>query len=369
MGRIPVEIVGLRGVPGVMGGVEAHCEQLYPRMAQLAPELEIEIVARTPFVTGAERQFGRITVKPMYAPRRQGVEALVSTFLGVIRARSRGARLVHIHGIGPALLAPLSRALGMRVIVTYHSVNYDHQKWGSFSRFLFRLGERAAMTFADRVIAVAPWLAHGLQKRYPNRAAIVTCIPNGRIDFPQSDDGAILDELALKPGEYVLAVGRLVPEKNFALLIAAFKRSRSAHKLVIVGGHDHENEFTKSLLALEGARVKFAGKRDRPALRTLYENAALFVLPSTHEGMSMVALEAAGLGCPILLSDIEANRNLGLPDKHYFPSGDVDALCERLNLPADGLETSPQWLEKFDWDKIALETVSVFRQVISREHR
>lgn len=366
MGRTAVEVVGLRGIPGVMGGVEAHCEELYPRMARLAPDLDFEIVARRPFVNGGPRQFQGVTVRPMYAPRKQGAEAIVSTFLGVIRARARGSKLVHIHGIGPALLAPLCRALGMRVIVTYHSVNYDHQKWGGFSRSLFRLGERAAIRFANHVIAVAPWLQHRLQKQYPQRADMISCIPNGSVEFPPSDDGAVLEELALGKDDYVLAVGRLVPEKNLPLLIEAFKRSGSTRKLVIVGGADHDNAFTRSLRAAADTHVIFAGKRNRAALRTLYENAALFVLASTYEGMPIVALEAATLGCPILLSDIDANKDLGLPPQHYFPVGDAGALAERLAEQGASLRTSPKWLKKFDWEEIAHATVSTYTHVLDR---
>ena len=96
MAETRVEIVGLRGIPGVMGGVEAHCEELIPRIAALAPDLDIELIARSPYVGGATREYRGLAVTPLYAPRNASLEAIVSTFLGVWRAYCRRARLVQI---------------------------------------------------------------------------------------------------------------------------------------------------------------------------------------------------------------------------------------------------------------------------------
>ena len=94
-----------------MGGVESHCEELLTRIARNKPDLEIEVIARRPYVAEKRRQVGGLQVTSLPAPRRQSLEAIVSTVLGVLYARSRAARVVHIHAVGPALAAPLARAL------------------------------------------------------------------------------------------------------------------------------------------------------------------------------------------------------------------------------------------------------------------
>ena len=365
MRRTPVEVIGLRGIPGLMGGVEAHCEALLPRIAALAPQLDIEVVGRTPYLPPGESDYRSVRIRTLYAPRRQGLEAIVSTFLGVLRAKLRRARMVHIHGIGPALLAPLARVLGMRVVVTHHSANYEHQKWSRFAQMMLRLGEVAAMRWANRVVVVAPWLARRLATRFPNRASVVRMITNGAPDFGVSDGGAILTELGLEAGRYILAVGRLVPEKRFELLIEAVRRSGLDHRLVIVGDADHEGTFARRLLSEADHQIVFAGRRQRNALRTLLENAGLFVLPSSHEGMPLVALEAATFGCPMILSDIEPNRDLELPARHYFHSGDVADLVSRIQSDWKHLRPPGGWSEQFDWNQIARKTLDVYFEAMS----
>ena len=103
-------VLGLRGIPRVMGGVETHCEELLPRIAAKAPELEIEVVARRPYVA-EPTSVGGVTVTPRFSTRGQGTEALTSTLMGIAYARRRGARAVHIHAVGPALLAQIAGAI------------------------------------------------------------------------------------------------------------------------------------------------------------------------------------------------------------------------------------------------------------------
>lgn len=365
MGERRVEIVGLRGIPGVMGGVEAHCEELVPRIAALAPDLDIELVARIPYVGAGETIYRGVKIKPLPAPRTPSLEAIVSTFHGVMRAKRRDVSLTHFHGIGPAILVPLARLFGMRVVLTHHSLNYDHSKWGGFARTMLRLGERLGLRYADRVIAVAPWLEKRLKRQFPAQAAKIVHIPNGRASFPDAGDDAVLKELGLEPGTYVLGVGRLVPEKAFDLLIDAMERSTGNLKLVLVGGADHDSDYSRALLSRASPKTIFAGVRQRAALRTLYSNAALFVLPSTHEGMPMAALEAASFDCPILLSDIEPNLDLGLPNQHYFPSGDMSALAKKLSPPFQKLRAARDRFRSYDWDDIAKQTLAVYRSVLT----
>lgn len=365
--RALVCVLGLRGIPGVMGGVEAHCEELLPRIAANAPDLEVELIARRPY-SPEPTSVGDVRVTPLFSPRRQSTEAIVSTLLGLIYAKRRGADTVHIHAIGPALLSPLGRALGMKVILTHHGADYDRQKWGFFAKAMLRLGEQVGIRSANAVIAVAPSLGETLKERFPAHAEKIRYVPNGKTFFPPiAANESILDDLGLKRCDYVLAVGRLVPEKGFHSLIEAMRKSGSKRKLVIVGGAQHESGYSKSLLEQASKDVIFAGVQGRAALRELYTNAALFVLPSLHEGLPICALEAGSLGCPLLLSDIPGNVDIGLPASHYFASGDVEDLTEALRVSPEKYAVSPDMFARFDWDQISKNTLAIYNSVIGPE--
>lgn len=367
--RLNVCVVGLRGVPGVLGGVESHCEQLFPRLQALTPDYQVSIVGRHPYVPAQQFSFKGVTIVPLPALRSKYFEAISNTMLAVLYARFVGrARLLHIHNIGPALLGPLARLLGMKLVVTYHSRNYEHAKWNGLARAMLRLGERCAVAAAHKVIVISKSMTEDLKRRYPRAAHKFVFVPNGAPEFSSSvdrvDEPALLDRLGLQPGRYVLAVGRLVPEKSFHTLIEAFKAADPDFKLVIAGKADHEDAYSRALLAQAGDKVCFAGFQAQPSLAALYRNASLFVLPSTHEGLPIAALEAASLGVPMLLSDIQANLDIDLPADCYFPVGDADALRKKLLQPHQTYQVDYEGIvRRFDWARAAQQTKDIYADV------
>jgi glycosyltransferase involved in cell wall biosynthesis len=359
-------VIGLRGLPGVMGGVETHCEELLPRVAALDDRIRFTVIGRKAYMPAGRMRIGAIDTIPLPAPRRPSLEAIVSSFLGVCHAWRHDFPVLHIHSIGPGLMTPLARLLGMRVIVTYHSANYEHAKWGRMARLALRVGEQASVRFSNRLIAVSPSLARGLSERFPAHRTKIDYVPNG---VPSLEGGTesrseILARLELKAGGYILAVGRLVREKGFDYLIEAVRRSDTPLQLVIVGDADHASEYSRALLAQADDKVRFVGFQPRFVLRHLYSAAGLFVLPSFNEGLPISALEAVNCGTPILLSDIPANRDICLPPENYFPVGDVDALAAALARPAAELRIDGDIVRRrFDWATIARDTLIIYLTV------
>lgn len=367
-----IVVTGLRGMPGVMGGVESHCDELLPRLKALCPTAEIIVLGRIPYVGASPVDVGGITVKGVPTIRSTSLEAITGTLSAVIKARSLGADLLHIHAIGPAILTPLARLLGLPVIVTHHGADYNRGKWGRFAKEMLRLGEAAALRFASIVICVSPSLRDKLAREHPRAAAKLVYIPNGVPSAAPASDRAVEDQVnavlaehGMARGEFLLAVGRLVPEKGFDTLIDAVRRLPIKTRLLIVGGSEHRSDYADRLMGMADGRIRFAGALPRAVVHRLYAAAGMFVLPSFHEGLPIAALEAARFGAPMLLSDIDANRDLGLPAGNYFPVGDAAALAESLSgarpVPAvDGRTLC----ERFDWNHIAAETLAAYNQAL-----
>ena len=186
---------------------------------------------------------------------------------------------------------------------------------------------------------------------------------------------ALLRDFDLERGKYILAVGRLVPEKGFDDLVGAYEKSllsTSGMKLVIAGEADHEDSYSRKLKesfeSTEG--IVFVGFQKGVALSELFTHAKLFVLPSYHEGLPIVLLEAMSYGLPCLASNIPANRNVSLSESRYFKVGDTDKLKEKLiensHMTFDAQQKSKQ-IEKikkdYNWNLIASRTVDVYKDV------
>ena len=128
--RLKIGVTGLRGIPHVMGGIETHCEELYPRLKLLRGSDSFYVIARSPYVPEHPAPYRGVPIIPIFTIRNKYFETIINTFLAVlyIRFRLRG-QAVHIHGIGPAVMAPLVRLLGLKLIVTHHGEDFNRAKW------------------------------------------------------------------------------------------------------------------------------------------------------------------------------------------------------------------------------------------------
>lgn len=362
-------MVGLRGFPNVQGGVETHAENLCPLLAELG--CSVEVIARSTYQPKDISEWRNVRVKNIWAPRSKGLETIVHTFLGVLYAGliSR-PDILHIQAIGPALVTPLARLLGLRVVVTHHGPDYDRQKWGKVARGVLMAGERFGMRLSHGRIVISEVIRAIVRGRH--RVA-TTLIPNGveLRDLPSTD--GTLRQYGLTKKNYVLLVSRLVAEKRHLDLIAAFRRAQlEGWKLVLVGACDHPDEYQRSVIAAAGddPDVVMAGFQSGLSLRELYTHAGAFVLPSSHEGLPIAMLEALSFGLPVLASDIPANLEVGLPAEQYFRLGDVDELAHKLRaVAANALQcvVGREWVaERYDWRNIARQTMAVYAHVLAR---
>ncbi|MEQ1530431.1 MAG: glycosyltransferase family 4 protein [Methylococcales bacterium] len=363
--KLSVMMLGLRGFPGVQGGVETHAEHLCPLLVELG--CDVTVLVRSPYQlaeTGPE--WKGVKFVSLWAPKSKGLEAILHSFVGILYAAVKRPDVLHIQAIGPAIMTLPARLLGLRVVVTHHGPDYDRQKWGWFARSVLKLGERWGMRWSNARIVISKIIAdlvctkHGVES---------TLIPNGVVlpQLPNSTNA--LNWFGLNPGRYVLLVSRLVQEKRHLDLIAAFKRANLPDwKLVIVGGADHPDVY--QLQVMEKAKelgAVMTGFQSGVALQELYAHAGLFVLPSSHEGLPIAMLEALSYGLPVLASDIPANLEVGLSAEHYFPLGNIEALAEGIRILSNISLTMEErdhiriWVtQRYDWRKIAEKTLRVY---------
>ncbi len=367
---ISVMMVGLRGCPGVQGGVERHVEQLAPLLA--ARNCQVEVIARAPHMASRPRYWRGVAVTRVWAPRSRSFEAIAHTAVAILYAAARRPDIVHIHAIGPSILAPFARLFGLRVVVTHHGCDYDRLKWGRMAKLVLKMGEFFGMRFSNARIAVSSGIAGHVQRRFHVPTVV---IPNGvMIDSEETQTTSALETHGLTPKHYILSVGRLVPEKRHTDLVAAFEKARTpGWKLVIVGASDFPSDYSRTLeaMARKSPNVVMTGFQSGTALRELYSHAGLFMLPSSHEGLSIALLEAMAAGLRVLASDIPANREVQLPERCYFCVGDVDRMSaligDAVTRPFSEEEKRAQCArlaERYDWKPIAEQTLSVYSRVM-----
>lgn len=270
--------------------------------------------------------------------------------------------VVNIHNIGPGLFAPLLRAMGFKVVLTYHSPNYEHDKWSKPAKLLLRLCEKISLGCSNRIIFVSEPQRSKYSLKVKRKSV---AIPNGINAIGSDMSTDFLQKHGLTPGNYILAVGRLTHEKGFDVLIRAVNSLEEPITLVIAGASDHGNNYEKQLQALDVKhRTVFTGFTTGAPLAQLYTHARMYVLSSRAEGFPMVLLEAMSHRLPVVCSDIPAAHIIPLPADRYAPTADADALA---NVISHTLATSPQRVDydlaPYNWDNVATTTAQLYKSL------
>ncbi|WP_347302920.1 glycosyltransferase family 4 protein [Croceibacterium sp. TMG7-5b_MA50] len=364
-------VIGLRGVPNVIGGIEAQCERLYPAIVANDADVRVTLLIRRGYGPEDRFDFRGTQVLSLWSPFIWGVDTVVHTAWAILYAWLRlKPDIIHIHGIGPAFFTPLAWLLRVRTVVTHHAPDYQRPKWGHLGRLFLMTGERLAGRFANRVVCVSDWLRDDFLQRVPaaRRRTVAIRHAGSLDDIATGGSSTVLDDLDLEAGRYLLAVGRLEATKGFHELVAAFAGAGlDGYKLAIVGSAAGNTAYAEALQEQAPANVVFAGYRSGADLRQLYEGAALFVHPSHMEGFGLVVAEALSAGIPILLSDIPPHREFGLEPQCYLPVGDVDALTAALTVQDYSAYLSREAIahHRTDWSIAARDHIALYTAIMA----
>jgi glycosyltransferase involved in cell wall biosynthesis len=284
---------------------------------------------------------GGIVIGPPSTDRRFGFSALPGvTFVPAsgpraVRRALTGSGPVHAHGMRAAALAALSPQRPL--IVTLHNAAPHPPPArrllsaagarSAVARAGYVLAERLVARRADVVLTVSDDLAARM------RALGARRVEPAVIAAPARPAAAALP----RPRPLILAVGRLAPQKGFAVLISAAAGWQDLEsELMIAGDGPLLSELRQQASSL-GVDVTFPGHTDD--VPALLASADVFVMPSVWEGQPLVLQEALRAGVPIVATRVGGIPALAGPDAALLvPPADIAALRAAVR----GVLTDPE---------------------------
>lgn len=386
-----IAMVGLRGLPATFGGIEKHVEELGWRLVAAGHDVTVycrpsyaashtDVPEEYDYVAPVGRRSGRyrgMTLRNLPAPEGKGLEAFVHSGLAAGASVGKGYDIVHFHALGPGLFSPIPKYLTRAgVVQTIHGLDDERSKWGRAAKLLLATGRRFSARVPDEVVVVSRDLGRTYRDLH-HRAT--TYIPNGGPVVTPVAPGETLARLGLEPGRYAMFLGRLVPEKDPGLLLAAFTKVDTDFKLAIVGDSANTEEYTAQLRAQAATdpRVVMTGYVYGEALGEILTSAALFLQPSKLEGLPITLLEAAAYQLPVVVSDIPPHVEVvgsSGPGHRTFPATDADALAaaiaDELSHPQESRAGAARWSREvaahYDWDQATTRLIEVYRRAARR---
>ena len=369
-------MIGHKFIPSRDGGVEVVVSNLAPHLAKAGYDVTCYNRTNKQFKERRKsgplpREYEGVRLIWTLTVDRRGLAAMTSSIIATVMASFRRYDLIHFHTEGPCVLCGLPKLMGKKVVVTIHGLDHMRQKWGRFASAYILRGEKAAVRHADSIIVLSEGVRKYFLETYGRETVL---IPNGIDPAEVLPADEITKQFGLSSREYILFLGRLVPEKGIHYLIEAYQKLRTDKKLVIVGGTSDTNDYVRRLydMAEGDPNIIFTGFQQGRVAEELYSNAYLYVLPSDLEGMPLTLLEAMNYGCCCVTSDIGECADVMDGCGFTFPRGNVDALRETLQDLCDHPKKADAHREeakkviasKYTWKDITAQTDELYRKLL-----
>ncbi len=320
-------------------------------------------------------QHGKVYVHRVPCIRRSPFRAITIEMLSYVMAASirslvlstrNSYDIIHAHFIIPTSIAAAIVRYQRDVpsVITIHGSDipgYNPDRFKRGHRVLAPLW-RTLVHQTDAVISPSTYLRDLLHKTSSD--VPVDIIPHGFTPQP----------LAGKPRQKrILAASRMFPRKGFQFLLEALAEIDISGWEIVIAGDGENLPQLKAQAARLGLPVEFPGFLQRDLLHELYESSEIFVFPSLRENFPVVLLEAMSAGCAVITSNVSGMPEVAGDAGLLVPPGDVPALrvaLQRLmkddNLRRDLRQRAQQRIERFSWQRILEEHLSLYRRVIAR---
>lgn len=371
--HLRIAMLGHKRIPSREGGVEIVVEELSTRMVALGHEVTCynrsgHHVSGKEFDGNTLKEYKGVKLRYVFTVDFKGLAAMTSSFFGALCCAFSKYDVIHFHAEGPCAMLWLPKLFGKKCVATIHGIDWKRAKWGGFASKYIKFGEKIAAKYADEIIV----LSENVQKYFMDTYGRKTVfIPNG-VNRPNLCSPQLIKEkLGLDKDEYILFLGRLVPEKGITYLIEAFKDVKTEKKLVIAGGSSDTDIFMKELrnLAEGDDRIIFTGFVQGQMLEELYSNAYLYTLPSDLEGMPLSLLEAMSYGNCCLTSDIAECAGVVEDKALIFKKSGVSDLKEKLQYACDNPDAVKKLkdgatyfiCQKYNWNDVVMQTLKLYQ--------
>lgn len=363
-----IALMGTRGVPASYSGFETCVEQLGARLVERGHQ--VTVYARSHHIKYDQPTYRGMRLVKLPTIANKYLDTIIHSFLSSVHGLGQHYDVVLYFIAGNSLVTWIPRLGGQKSIINVDGLDWKRAKWPLFAKRYIRFAERMAGLLANAVVTDS----RVVQRYYQDVYHIPTTYIAYGAELPHRAPGPTLAQYGLKPREYVLFVGRLVPENCAHHLVEAWKQLDTDMKCVIVGDAAYAEDYKAKLHATPDPRVIFTGYVFGEGYWELASNAYTYTLTSGVGGTHPALVEAMSFGnCVVVHNTAENLETVGDAALSYDGQIGADSLREVLQYLLDHPEVVVTYRKKaaahaqqhYSWDAITDAYETLFYDVLA----
>ena len=346
-----IAILGTVGVPGSYGGFETLAQNLVDYHGATAQQAGLAVYCSAKAFVARPESYGTARLRYIGLDAN-GPQSIVYDLLSLFDAVRRGDNRLLLLGVSGALALPLLRLVSRaRIVTNIDGIEWKREKWKGLAKAVLRASEWAAVQFSHGVIADNQAIADYVTETYSHPCAVIPYGGDHALDA-EPDLSAVAD----LPDRYALALCRIEPENNVAMILEAFAGLDTP--LVFVGNWD-KSDYGRDLKAryMEHPTIIIHDPVYEPRdLRAIRDRASIYVHGHSAGGTNPSLVEMMHFGVPVLAHGCAFNRHTTEDKARYFISaaGLAEQLCnldpeDADRIGADMLEIAQR---RYTWGQI-----------------
>ncbi len=369
-----IAMLGTRGIPASYSGFETCVEELGARLVERGHE--VTVYCRAHHIKYERREYRGMRLVKLPAIENKYLDTLAHTFISSLHAlvQPYDICLYFIAGNSPVTWIP--RLGGKRTILNVDGLDWKREKWPDLAKRYIKLAERLATFLPDAYVTDSKVVQKYYEDTYHSKPPYIAY----GSEVSPLPPGPTLEKWGLRPREYILFVGRLVPENCAHHLVDAFSmlEGRRGMKCVIVGDAAYAEDYIARLKESGSEGVVFTGYLFGEGYRELSSNAYCFVETSGVGGTHPALLEAMGFGNCVVTNDTPENLET-VGDVGFGYSGKEGAeslrrvlqhLVDNPDIVAERRSMSLEYVKgRYSWEAITDQYLKLFRWLLRGKRR
>ena len=366
-----IALIGTRGIPASYSGFETCAEELGARLVERGHA--VTVYCRTHHIAYNEPYYRGMRLVRLPTIRNKYLDTILHTTLSSLHALGQGYDVALMFIAGNSPVAFLPRLVGQQVALNVDGLDWKRQKWPPLAKKYIQFAEWLATKMPNRVVTDSRRVQEYYRERWNAETTYIAYGADAQFKPP----GAYLEKFGLTPRNYILFVGRLVPENCAHHLVSAFKELNTELKGVIVGDAPYAAEYIHELKASAGDNVIFTGYLFGEGYRELSSHAYAFVETSEVGGTHPALLEAMAFGNCVVVNDTRENlETIGDAGLMYNGAKGAEHLAQVLQELIDNPQRAEEYRRRaqervqryFTWDAVTDEYERLFQQMVKQKN-